>query len=323
MSLKDLFYRERDKSYERDVQAEAEFWNTHHSGLLSIDARPSMQRYLNERLSGHADRKWYETISDQTEVRHGCILGAGPGKLEASLLQRHTDLQLTIYDIAEDALHRLVESLPDDLKQRVETRQDDLNFVELPAESYDIVVAQSCIHHIVNLEHLAFQVNLSLKSAGQFFMYDVVSESFFQFEEKKKRLYDLLINASGDGRSPPQRVNWPDRSNWTFSPFESVRSSDILSVFGSYLEEASLRTAGSLIGLAIFGRSVQRSDSRLTRAVRRILNRALDMGSQKEQVAHGLARGGLLFELDGLCCDTGYLKPGLAFAVYRKRPNAP
>jgi len=319
LPLTDIFHRQRDEAYERDLQAEAEFWNKQDSCLLAMDAEPSVQRYQNERLSGQPEREWYETISDHGDARQGCILGAGPGKLEAHLLQRNPNLQLTVYDIAEDTLRRLVEKLPTELKPRVETRQEDLNFVELHADGYDLVVAQACIHHIVNLEHLAYQVNRSLTPAGRFFMYDVVSESYLQFEEKKKRLFELLMTATGDQRTVPERINWPDRSNWTGSPFESVRSGDILEVFGSYLEEESVRTANSLVGLTIMRGGAQRRGNRLSRAVRRVLDTALDVVAGRGKIARGIASGELLFEIDSLCCDTGYLKPGVAFGVYRKR----
>ena len=78
-----------------------------------MDAEPSVQRYQNERLSGQPERMWYETISDNRGVRQGCILGAGPGKLETHLLQQNPNLRLTIYDIAEDTLRRPVENLPE------------------------------------------------------------------------------------------------------------------------------------------------------------------------------------------------------------------
>lgn len=323
MTLEDTFHRQRDAAYDRDLQAEAKWWNEHESNLLAMDAEPSVQRYQNERLSGQPERMWYETISDNRGVRQGCILGAGPGKLETHLLQQNPNLRLTIYDIAEDTLRRLVENLPEELKQRVETRREDLNFVELHAGVYDLVVAQSCIHHIVNLEHLAYQVNLSLTPTGKFFMYDVVSESYFQFEEKKKRLFELLITATGDQRTVPEPMNWPDRSNWTLSPFESVRSGDILDVFGRYLEEESVRTAFSLVGLMITIGVLQKRGNRLSRAVQGVLNKALDVVAGRGRIVRGMASGDLLFEIDSLCCDTGYLKPGLAFGVYRKRSTAP
>jgi len=317
-SLPDVLFRQRDDSYLRDLEVEAEYWNREDDTLLSREAMPAVQSYVNRRLSGDPEKKWYEVIGDGREFREGCVLGAGPGDLERHLLQRHEGLRLTVYDIAVETLERLRSAVGSTLAERLETRQSDLNFAELPAATYDLVVAQSAIHHIVNLEHVAYQVNASLTDDGRFYMYDVVSESYFQFAEVKKRLHELLINATGDEHRLPLRVNWPDRANWTFSPFESVRSGDILEVFGSYLVEESRRTSSSLVGLTIFGVQ-QATESGITRFVRRALQPLLLRAGRRGVITRGLTRGQLMFELDSLTCDTGYLEPGLAFVVYGKR----
>jgi SAM-dependent methyltransferase len=209
---------------------------------------------------------------------------------------------------------------------RLETRQEDLNFVTLPAEAYDLVVANSCLHHLVNLEHVAFQINRCLTRDGFFFMQDVVAESRFQFSEEKKRLFEAYVDATRTERDPPVPIRWPDREHWTYSPFESVRSGEILEIFGRYLQEVSVRTANALLGLTLFGRP-QLSPAlpvtigllrprRLLRAASSFLARARPA---KRDAAHETAAVDLLFELDRIVCDTGYLKPGIAFAIYGKR----
>src|SRR4029077_13200974 len=45
---------------------------------------------------------------------------------------------------------------------RVEARPADLNFVDLPAAHYDLVVSSSTIHHVTNLEYLASQIDRTL-----------------------------------------------------------------------------------------------------------------------------------------------------------------
>jgi hypothetical protein len=55
---------------------------------------------------------------------------------------------------------------------------------------------------------------------------------------------------------------------------------------------------------------------RLLRAARVLRAR---LRRPKIDVARGIARTELLFMLDRIVTDTDYLKPGLAFAIYRKR----
>jgi len=322
----DIFHVTRDDEYLHQLRAEEEFWDKRAETPLSRTPPPMVQRYFNERLTGRNDRQWVEMITDYGEFRRGCVLGAGPGKIESYLLSRHKQLRLTFYDISGHALARVQGRLEEEFPGRTDTCQEDLNFATLPSGTYDLLVANSSIHHILNLEHLAFQINECLTPDGYFFMYDTVSESYLQFSEEKKRLFQALRDATPDhpGRASP--IQWPDRSNWIFSPFESVRSAEILDVFGWYLEEVRVRKVGALLSLTLFvGRESappQQSGGlfsswacllRASAALRAKLRRP------KIDVARGRARTELLFMLDRIVTDTGYLKPGLAFVIYQKR----
>ena len=315
----DVFHVARDADYLRQLRVEEEFWDNRTETMLSKTPSPAVQRFQNERLTGDGGRQWFETIGDYGEFEQGCVLGAGPALIESHLLERHPQLHLTVYDISGDSLARLQDRLEMKFPGRVETRQEDLNFVTLPADAYDLVVANSCVHHIVNLEHLAFQVNQCLTGDGVFFMNDTVGESYFQFSEEKKRLYQAFVDATHDNPGRASAIRWPDRDNWAFSPFESVRSGEILDIFQGYLREVRVRTAGALLELTLFG-GPQRGGLRL-RLLRRLVRAALRLRllRLKSYIARGRARGQLLFLLDSICSDTGYLKPGVAFAIYQKR----
>ncbi len=304
-----------DEEYRQMLREEEAFWDAEIETLLTKTPGPAFQRYINERLTGDPEQLWYQTIGDEGEYTSGCVFGAGPGEVEAQLLKRHPSLHLTIFDISGDALSRLQTRLDEQYPGRAETRKQDLNFVDLPAETYDLAVANSSIHHFLNLEHFAFQINRSLKKEGRFFMADVVGESYFQFAEEKKRIFQTFMNATRDSRESRVKIDWPDRDNWTFSPFESARSGDILDVFERYLSPLRVRTAGALLALALF---VHPDDSRgrLGRAIARLKAKVL---RSRPTIVHRLSRSDLLFFLDSLMCDSGRLVPGQAFGIYGKR----
>lgn len=322
----DVFHVTRDDDYLRQLQAEKEFWDKRIETPLSRTPPPMVQRYYNERLTGQSDRQWFEMISDYGEFRRGCVLGAGPGKIESYLLGRHRQLHLTFYDISGQTLARIQARLEKEFPGRTDTRQEDLNFATLPAGTYDLVLAESSIHHILNLEHLAFQINECLTPDGYFFMHDTVSESRFQFSEEKKRLFEALMDATLDYPEQAAHIQWPDRSNWIFSPFESVRSGEILDIFGRYLDEVRVRGVGALLSLTIFvrrGAAPPQEKHGLSSGWRRLLRASAALRAKvrrpKMDVARRRARTELLFTLDRILTDTGYLTPGLAFAIYRKR----
>ena len=304
-----------DEEYLQMLRAEEEFWDSHIETLLTKTPARAVQRYLNERLTGDPEKLWYQTIGNDGEFASGCIFGAGPGQVEEDLLKRHPKLHLVIFDISGAALSRLQKRLDEQFPGRTETRKQDLNFVQLPTEEYDLAAANACIHHLVNLEHFAYQVNRSLTSEGRFFMQDVVGESYFQFTEEKKRMFQTFMDATRDTTEPPVKIAWPSREDWVFSPFESVRSGEILEVFERCFMPLQVRTSSALLSLTLMV-GLDNSTGRLRRVIDRL--RTMLLG-RRLPISRGQARGDLLFLLDSLMCDSGRLMPGQALGIYGKR----
>jgi SAM-dependent methyltransferase len=325
----DLFHVEQDEEYRRLLREEEAHRDGRSETLLSKAPKEWLRRYHNERLAGDPNREWFETIGDFGDFERGCVLGAGPGRIEAHLLQRHERLHLTVYDIAAEALGRIQARLEKEFGGRIATRQEDLNFVTLPENSFDLIVSEACVHHLVNLEHVAFQVNRALTRDGYFFLRDTVGESYLQFSPEKKRLYAALLRATG---SEEPILDWPDREHWAYSPFESARSGETLEVFRQYLSEIQLRTCNALLRMNLVPRHSPRGQSRalhhrVLRRTRRIARGALgrlfirSVGAER-YLSRARARTELLLQLDGILSDSGHFKPGMAFAIYRKRGHA-
>ena len=312
----DIFrVREDDEEYIQMLREEEEFWDARIDTPLAQEPRPAVQRYRNERYTGDPEKLWYQTIGDEGEFTNGCVFGAGPGKVEEELLGRHPRLHLTIFDISGDALSRLQTRLDSKYPGRAETRQQDLNFIDLPTETYDLLLANASLHHLVNLEHLAFQISHSLTPEGRFFMEDVVGESYFQFADEKKRIFQMFMDATQDSSAPQFKIAWPSRGDWTYSPFESVRSGDVLEVFERYLQPLRIRTSGALLVPTLFVRN-DGAGGRLARAIRALKSRLI---GRRQNIRQGVSRGELLFLLDSVMCDSGHLVPGQAFGIYAKR----
>ena len=62
----------------------------------------------------------------------------------------------------------------------------DLNFVKLPEKAFDLVVAQTCLYHILFLEHVADQIWRSLENDGYLWIHDFVGETQFQYDDKPR-----------------------------------------------------------------------------------------------------------------------------------------
>lgn len=164
---------------------------------------------------------------------------------EARLLTSNAELHLPFVDLSPGALARRHQLLEPRFPGRVATMLADLNFLELGDESYDLIISVSSVHHVVNLEHLAWQINRGLTPSGTFFLHDYVGECCFQFAPEKKRLSEVLSYREAlRARRQPGVVWFGDGD---LSPFCGVRSNEILATFRQFFHEEDVRTAGALL----------------------------------------------------------------------------
>ncbi|MEX0786073.1 MAG: class I SAM-dependent methyltransferase, partial [Dehalococcoidia bacterium] len=323
----DIFHVQRDDAYQRQAEAEASFWDQ--PQLVGIDEySPIPAAYLNERFTGDPTIPWFETLPNYGAFHRGCALGAGGINQCATILLQNPDLHLTVYDISGQSLEQLDRDLNPRFGGRLTTQKIDLNFVELPQDAYDVVVSDGCIHHLYNLEHVAYQVNRSLTPDGYFFLVDYVGESRFQFSDEQKRTFEqAFAEARQRFRSlRGWRIVWPAAADWDYSPFEAARSGETLDVFRRYLAEVDLRTAGALVGLLLFVRKpapLGRPRSWSQAALRRLASLTAPLRGRalrSPQVIALLADA--LLPRDREIAEAGTLRPTSAFALYRKKPVA-
>jgi len=314
-----------DPEYRRLADAEAEFWRKPHPfGLETMEnqtAENAIDRYINQRLTGAQRLHWYDTIARRQTFRRGIMLGTTAIKLEAEILRTNPGLHLTFIDISDGPLRRREELLGTRFPGRVATRVDDMNFLSLPEQTYDVVISAGTVHHVSNLEYLGYQINRALTAEGWFFLHDYVGERRFEASPAKKRLYEAIYARQvrrTPGGSP--RIVWKDDSD--LSPFCAVRSNEILAAMRAQLHEIELRTAGALIVPMLRSRP---EDSEAQMQQLRRHGWRIYLAELQKRLAWWRTDF-LPAELrDELCLvgevisDAGVLDPGLAFATYRKR----
>lgn len=163
-------------------------------------------------------------------------LGCGSGRAERVLLQNGIGKAWHGVDIAEDAIAS-ARRIAAEQSLNITYEVQDLNFINLRENSYELVVAQTSLHHVLRLEHVADQVSNALRSDGVLWLHDYVGESQFQFSDERLTIVNDLL------RIIPERLRWDhlrDRPHDNIvrkepgnlvSPFESIRSEDIKDVF--------------------------------------------------------------------------------------------
>ncbi len=325
----DVFHIERGESYDRMLREEAAFWDRPHLFTLDVEW-PVSDAYHNERFSGDEKIGWHETICRYGTFNRGLVLGAGWQKHEQRILETNPSLSLTFYDVSGESLDRRDRELGVMFPGRVQTRQEDLNFVELPEDTHDVIISSGCMHHLLNLEHVAYQINRSLKDGGYFFLHDYVGETRYQFVEGKKRLFAAAFErAQAHHRYLRNwKIVWPneDLSNRDdVSPFEGVRPEETLEIFRRYMTEVSIKGAGALFGLFVILQPIGQPGSpppptwrgRARKTAARLLARLDGSSDDARRLLETL--GPELLPLDRAICDTGLFRPWNAFAVYQKK----
>ena len=317
-----------DPAYQQQLRDEAAYWSQPHvfgaEALEDANAGP-IERHNNRRLTGDERTRWYETIARHGAFKRGLIVGASSMKQEARILETNPDLRITVCDISAGALERRERELAPRFPGRIDTQVADLNFASWGDAAFDLIVSPSTLHHVVNLERLAQQLNSALTDGGLLFVYDYVGPSRFAFDAQQRAFFELLAHRALSAGPRPlsagprplgadARCNWPDMAAETFSPFEAVRSADTLPVFREYLEEVSVRTSGCVLAMALFSRIplLTAYTSRIAREKRRSpLDRWRD-----RKLSRFIDE---LIALDEICGDAELLPPVTAFAIYRKR----
>ena len=320
-----------DAEYRRLAAAEAEYWSSPVPfALEALEERFSegpVDRYTNVRFTGDRGVGWHETIARHGPFRRGLVLGLSALRVEGRILETNPGLHLTFLDLSEGSLARRTDVLGARFPGRVATRCADLNFTELEPDAYDVIVSSSSLHHVTNLEHLAWQINAALTPDGWFFLNDYVGEPRFQFASTKRRVFEAVHDrevARTPGRRPG--CNWMDASD--LSPFCGVRSDEVLPVLRKHLDEAEVRTAAALTVALMRSKPADGATVRPPGLGRRMtdaaVRRALALFGRLPAARVPVSKQ-LLDELmltGDMLTDAGLILPGTAFATYRKRRPA-
>ena len=167
---------------------------------------------------------------------HGLTLGCGAGRCERDLISRGICRSFHGIDISEDAVAK-ARQIAEEQSLPLTYEIADLNFVKLPEKAFDLVVAQTCLHHILFLEHVADQIWRSLKNDGYLWIHDFVGETQFQYDDKRLAIINQILavlpeklrkNIMTDRTTTEIKRPEPGRLG---SPFESIRSAEIVPVF--------------------------------------------------------------------------------------------
>lgn len=167
---------------------------------------------------------------------HGLTLGCGAGRCERELISRGVCRSFHGIDLSENAIE-MAREIAREQGLPLTYEVADLNCVQLPEKQFDLVVAQTCLHHVLFLEHLADQIWRSLKSDGYLWIHDFIGETQSQYEAKRLAMMNQILailpekfRRDGLNNRLITEIKRPEPGTLA-SPFESIRSSEIIPVF--------------------------------------------------------------------------------------------
>jgi len=141
-----------------------------------------------------------------------------------------------------------------ELKADADFRVGDVNRIKLPRNKYDLILSVHSFHHFVELEHIMEEVSRALTQNGMFVLEEYVGPTQFQWTEEQMAFAKLLL-----GLLPERYRKLP----WgaikmvegrpavaevvAASPFESIRSAEIVPLFKQCFKSVKERKLGGTI----------------------------------------------------------------------------
>ena len=220
------------KVYGAAVRRETEAWGS--SFVLqerwSIEySYPAIAAYRNKIITGSSGTTWIDFLKGQFgRFERALSLGVGTGWIEEALLRRGLVNTIDLSDLSQSAVEHVSNRLSElDPTVKVNVQVQDANFIRLEPESYDLIVCHSILHHVINLEHLLYQLNLSLKKTGMLVVDEFIGPSRFQWSNQVCDIVNSTMRSLIQGKGFRPLV-LPERAVMAMSsPFESIRSSEL------------------------------------------------------------------------------------------------
>ena len=225
---------------------------------------PGAAENMNRRATGDPAINWINhsagLLTSFAKPIKALSLGCGFGIIERVL--RRSDFCQIIHgmDVAENAVESARKTAEAEGLDGLTYEVADLNTVQLPAETYDVVYAHAALHHIFQLEHVLDQIRKTLKPGGLLVAYEYIGPSQMQFSRRDVELADTFLKLIPEGYRKLLRRKGIKEEAFRFSldamnrsdPSEGIRASEIVPLIASRFEIKHFRYVGGTLLLLIF-----------------------------------------------------------------------
>ncbi len=153
--------------YEQQLAGEAELWGRD-AERQSQSTPPDWRHHRSLRHNIIYHRADIDAFLEHIQPGMTVLeLGCASGWLTLAMAQRGANaMGMDISDKALNVARRYYESIKDSVSGAATYQVADLNMLELPAETYDVVAVKGTLHHLVRMDHVIAQIHKALKPGG-------------------------------------------------------------------------------------------------------------------------------------------------------------
>ena len=264
--------------YQQKSKQEGQVWgkifsNPKHNDIKNQDQEAAKELKFNrDTLSPIALLRKYK-ISPS----NGLSLACGSGRAERQFIKAGVCQKFHGIDISHQALEN-ARQIAAKNNLNITYDQGDLNNISLPENTYDLVITQNCLHHVLQLEHLAEEISKSMTPNGVLWIHDYVGETQFQYSDERLEIVNSILAILPEkmrinklNGNLIEKVVRPEPGKLV-SPFESIRSEEIIPIFLEKFEVIEKFEFNSILRLVMpMGAKLEYLENEESRAIFELL----------------------------------------------------
>jgi len=245
--------------YDDKIKRENKKWGEH----LKVEASGVWNAWLDHPMivQHYYDLSLIENLRWESWVAH--YLGS-PAKRSLDLGCGAGARSIVVWDAGSTEFVEGMDVSEDRIEEGERTRQSrsipgnfyvaDINKISLPENTYDLIFSAHSFHHFLELEHVMDQVSRALTDHGLFILEEFVGPTQFQWTDLQMQYTQNLLKdipeklrLFKDGRLKMAEGRPTVEQVVAVSPFESIRSAEILPLFQRYFDIVATRNLGGTI----------------------------------------------------------------------------
>jgi len=134
-------------------------------------------------------------------ARHVLDVGCGAGNYTLKMLERLANLDVTLIDLSQPMLARARQRVGQATQGSVTTIQGDIRQIELPAATYDIILAAAVLHHLrtdAEWRDVFTAFHRALMPGGSVWIFDLVESSIPAVQSLMRQRYGEYLTQLKD-----------------------------------------------------------------------------------------------------------------------------